>query len=227
MQADLTVIGSSTVTRTGAGVERAVRAFRDGTIVQAAFIQALIAEGLGYTSFEGAFSTPAAGGGAAAIIDIDRPNVTVGIPSGHSIMPFRVHGQGLTPLIATDADESEILLGVHVGTKIIVAAATEVKPRSLKTGLQQGSVIDFQITHSSDISTAPTVDMELARAIVVGDMNGTPANALWGYLDLLYEPTYVPIIKGPGTLLLYRGGTVATTGFTQVYWVEFRTEWFD
>lgn len=227
MEAELRVIGSSTPTRTASGVERAVRAFRDGTIVQAAFIQALIVEGLGYTSFEGAFSTPAAGGGAATIIDIDRPNVTCGIPGGHSIMPFRIHGQGLTPLIATDADESEILFGVHVGTKITVVAATEVKPRSLKTGLQQGSVCDFQITHSSDIATAPAVDMELARAIVVGDMNGTPANALWGYLDLLYEPTHIPIIEGPSTLLVYRGGTVATTGFTQVYWVEFPTKWFD
>jgi hypothetical protein len=223
--AEIRVTGAQTssVTRTSEGVERLVRALRDGTLVTAQWIDALILEGLGFVSFEGAFSTPAVGGGAAAIIDIDRPNVTVGIPDGTTILPFRVHGQGLTPLLATDADESEILFGVHVGTKITVVAATEVKPRSLKTGLQQGSVCDFQITHTTNISTAPTVDIELARAIVVGDLNGTPANALWGHLECLYEPKHIPYIKGPSTLLVYRGGTVATTGFTQVYWIELPT----
>ena len=67
--------------------------------------------------------------------------------------------------------------------------------------------------------------MELARSIVVGDLNGTPANALWGKLACLYEPKYVPTIKGPATLLVYRGGTVATTGYTQVYWIEFPSSW--
>ena len=218
---------TSSVVRVSEGGEIRPRWFRDGTLTTAQWIQALINEGRGYTSFEGAFSTPAAGGGAATIIDIDRPNVTVGVPDGTTILPFRIHGQALTPLLATDADESEILIGVHVGTKITVANATEVKPRSLKTGLQQGSVCDFQITHSSDIATAPTVDMELARAIVVGDLNGAPANALWGYLDLLYEPKYISHIKGPSTLLVYRGGTVATTGFTQVYWIEVPSLWLD
>lgn len=229
--ADADIIGkarqTSSVVRVGEGVDIRPRWFRDGTLTTAQWIQALINEGLGYMSFEGAFSTPAVGGGVAAIVDIDRPNVTVGVPDGTTILPFRIHGQALTPLLATDADEAEILIGIHVGTKITVAAATEVNPRSLKTGLQQGSVCDFQITHSSDITTAPTVDMELARAIVVGDMNGAPANALWGYLDLLYEPKYITPIKGPGTLLIYRGGTVATTGFTQVYWVEFPSSWLD
>ena len=211
---------TSTVSRTSEGTERYVKLLRDGTLTTAAWIQCLILEGVGYAAFEGAFSTPAVGGGAAAIIDIDRPNFTLGVPDGTTILPFRIHGQGLTPLLATDADESEILFGVHVGTKITVAAATSLTPRNLATGLAQGSVCDAQKTHSTNIATAPTVDMELDRAIVVGDLNGTPANALWGRLDLLYEPKYVPLIKGPSTLLVYRGGTVATTGFTQVFWIE-------
>ncbi len=226
---DYDIIGTakqtSNVSRVSEGSPIRPRWWRDGTLTTGAWIQALINEGLGYTFPEGAFSTPAVGGGAAAIIDIDRPNVTLGVPDGTTILPFRIHGQALTPLLATDADESEILVGVHVGTKITVAAATSKTPRNLKTGLAQGSVCDAQITHSTNIATAPTVDIELARAIVVGDMNGTPANALWGYLDLLYEPRYVTPIKGPGTLLVYRGGTVATTGFTQVYWIEFPSSW--
>ena len=225
MDAELKVWGanSDSVDWAAEGVLKKVRAFRDGTISTAAWIQAMIVEGLGYGSFEGAFSTPAAGGGAAAIIDIDRPRVTVGVPDGTTMIPYRIHGQAQLPLIVTDSDESEILFGVHVGTKIAVVAATEVKPRNLKTGVQSGSALDFQITHTTNIATAPTVDIELARKVAVGDVQGTAANANWGILDLLYEPRYVEFIKGPGTLLVYRGGTVATTGFTQVRWIEIKT----
>ncbi len=228
MDAELRIKAQQTeVTRTSEGAERYAKGLRDGTLTMAAWIQCLILEGRGYSVFEGAFSTPAVGGGVAAIIDIDRPNLTLGVPDGTTIIPFRIHGQGLTPPIAADADECEILFGVHVGTKITVAAATPVTPRNLKTGLAQGSVCDAQITHSTNIATAPTVDMELARAIVTGDYQGTPANALWGILDLLYEPKYVPLIKGPSTLLIYRGGTVATPGFTQVYYIEGPSTWFN
>ncbi|KKM71737.1 hypothetical protein LCGC14_1427640 [marine sediment metagenome] len=128
---DYDIIGTakqtSNVSRVSEGAPIRPRWWRDGTLTTGAWIQALINEGLGYMSFEGAFSTPAVGGGVAAIIDIDRPNVSLGIPDGTSILPFRIDGQALTPLLATDADESEILFGVHVGTKIVVVSASEVK----------------------------------------------------------------------------------------------------
>jgi hypothetical protein len=57
----------------------------------------------------------------------------------------------------------------------------------------------------------------------MGDMNGTPANALWGKLDLVYEPETPPMIVGPASLIVYWGGTVATIGFGQIEWLEFDT----
>jgi len=65
--------------------------------------------------------------------------------------------------------------------------------------------------------------MELARTVLTGDVQGTAANALWGKLDLLYEPLTSPIITGPAMLLVYWGGTVATTGFAQIEWIEYTT----
>ena len=217
---------TSSVQHVSEGADVYLKMLRDGSMATTDAIQALIYEGLGYMTFEGVLSTPAAGGGVAAVVDADRPNLTLGIPDGYTMLLFRLHGQALTPLLATDADESEMVLGVHVGTKITVAAATALTPRNLKTGLGSGSQIDAQKTHSTNIATSPTLEMELAHAIAVGDMNGIPANALWGYLDLLYEPRYVIPIKGPSTVIFYRGGTVATTGFTQAFWIEAPSTYF-
>ena len=213
-------IAQSSATRGGEGDKKFIRLLRDGSISTASFLQSMILEGKGYMTFEGVLSTPAVGGGVAAVVDADRPNLTLGVPDGTSIFLFRVTGQALTPLLATDADESEMVLGVHVGTKITVAAATALVPRNLRTGLGQGSVIDAEKTHSTNIATSPTLELELAHAIAVGDMNGTPANALWGFLEMNYEPAVVPVVKGPSTVIFYRGGTVATTGFTQAFWIE-------
>ena len=219
-------VQQTSVQHVSEGAEAYLRMLRDGSISMVDFIQASIFEGLGYMTFEGAFSTPAAGGGAAAVIDADRPNLTLGIPDGTTILPFRIACQALTPLLATDADEAEILVGVHVGTKITVAGATALYPRSLKTGAAAGSLCDAQKTHTTNIATSPTLEIELARAIAVGDMNGTPANALWGHLDLLYEPKHVVPVKGPSTLILYHGGTVATTAFSQFFWIEAPSTYF-
>ncbi len=214
---------TTSVSRDSEGADVYIKALRDGTLTMAGFIQALILEGRGFQALEGAFSTPAAGGGAAAVIDADRPNFTLGVPSGTTIMPFRIHVQCHTPLLATDADESEIVIGVFVGTKITVAAATAVTKYNLKTDSGITSACDAEKTHSTNIATSPTMEMELAHAVVVGDMNGTPANALWGQLECLYEPLAVPVLVGPCTLLVYHGGTVATTGYTQCCWVELPT----
>ncbi len=218
---------TTAVSRVSEGADVYIKALRDGTISVGGWIQALILEGKGFQAIEGAFSTPAAGGGVAAVIDADRPNLTIGVPSGTTILPFRVHSQALTPLLATDADESEILLGVFKGTKITVAAATAVTAYNLNTGSSFVTACDCEKTHSTNIASSPTLEIELARAICVGDMNGTPANALWGVLDLLYEPLAVPVLKGPCTLILYHGGTVATTAFSQACWIELPSTCFD
>ncbi len=67
--------------------------------------------------------------------------------------------------------------------------------------------------------TSPTLGMELAHASTKADL-ATAAAQIWTKLELLYEPITPPILVGPCAIYIYWGGTVATTGFAQIEWIE-------
>lgn len=210
---------TTTVSRKSESESQFARMLRDGTLSMTNFIQAMILEGKGYQALEGAFSTPATGGGTTAVIDQDRPNFSLGVPDGKAILPFRIHVVAQMPLLATDSDESEILIAVDKGTKISVAAATAVTIYNLRSDQPYASTCDAEKTHSTNITTSPTLHMELGHAVKVGDVQ-TAVGTTWAGLELLYEPLAVPVLVGPCTLFVYHGGTVATTGFTVCQWIE-------
>lgn len=197
------------------------RALRDGTLAGVDWKVIKIMEGRGYHVTIGALSTPIVGGGAVTIVDLDRPEGIISIPEGTAIMPIRISVQCQTPLLAADADESEILIAADrlaactIGTTQTTEVAFNMRtdnPRTTQCSCYSAATADV---------TDPTLGIELARAVITGDMNGTPANALWGILNLLYEPVAPPILMGPAGLYIYWGGTVATSGFAQVEWLEF------
>jgi len=184
--------------------------------------QIAILEGRGFHVDVGAFSTPIVGGGNGTVLDQDQPEAGISVPTGTTIIPIRVHVQCQTPLLATDADESEILIAWDQAAAI--DAGTSTTETALK--MHDGSSVTSRCTCYSAFTgncTNPTLSVELARAVVTGDMNGTPANALWGKLDLLYAPEAVPLIVGPASLIVYWGGTVGTSGFAQIEWLEYYT----
>jgi len=184
--------------------------------------QKAVLQGRGFHVDVGAFSTPIVGGGNGTVIDQDQPECGISVPSGTTIIPIRVHVQTLTPLLATDADESEILLAWDQVAAI--DAGTSTAETALK--MHYGSSVDTRCTCYSAFTgncTNPTLSVELARSIVVGDVNGTAANALWTKNELLYIANPAPIIVGPASLIIYWGGTVATSGFAQVEWLEYYT----
>jgi hypothetical protein len=168
----------------------------------------------------GAFSTPIVGGGNGTIIDQDQPEAFISVPSGTTIFLNRVAVQCQTPLLATDADEAEILVAVDraAATTIGTAQTTETA-LNMRTDNKRSSNCSCYSAATANI-TNPTLGIELARKVITGDINGTPANALWGELDLVYEPKVKPIIVGPAAVYVYWGGTVATSGFAQIQWVE-------
>lgn len=181
-----------------------------------------ILEGRGYHMDIGAFSTPIVGGGNGTVIDQDQPEGAISIPEGTTIIPIRVSVQCQTPLLAADSDESEILIAWDQTAAI--DGGTSTSETALK--LHDGSAITSNCTCYSAYTancTNPTLSVELARSVKTGDMQGTPANALWGDLRLDYEPENPPIIVGPASLIVYFGGTVATSGFGQIEWLEFAT----
>lgn len=198
---------------------------RSGEMYTYDWKQRRVAEGRGFAVNVGAFSTPITGGGAGTIIDLDQPECVINVESGKVVVPVRFHVQCHTPLLATDADESEILIAVDRTAKWAVDGTY-----TAETALNMRT--DNPRTYSGTVGSAFTADMtattgadavlgvELARAVVTGDINGSAANALWGKLELVYEPTTSPMIVGPAAIYVYWGGTVATPGFAQLAFIE-------
>lgn len=185
-----------------------------GAALKADWRQAFIARGFGWHADSGAFSTPGAGGGAAAVIDQDRPNMLISVTAGYTLVPLRIHVTTQTPLIAADSDESEILIAADIAAAAagIGSATTAVTPVNMRTNVATGCSATVYKTLSANI-TNPTLGLELGHAVTIGDVQGTAANALWGNLSLLYEPMNPPLLVGPCAIYVYHGGTVATTGF--------------
>jgi len=184
--------------------------------------QRAIKDGRGFHVSVGAFSTPIVGGGAGTTIETTEPEFMISVPSGTTIMPMRISVQCQTPLLATDADESEILITWGLGVAWdTTGTSTEEVIYNLKYGHGRTSLCSAESAFTGDITLESVNEIELARAVITGDMNGTPANALWGKLDLLYTPDPMPMITGPAMLTGFWGGTVATSGFAQIQWLEF------
>lgn len=179
---------------------------------------ALIARGFGWHFTVGSFSTPITGGGNGTVLDSDQPEVAIGVPSGFTLVPLRVQVTCHTPLIAADADESEILV-VADRTQLAdttAASGTVETPLNMRSDRIGGCPFPVLSAVTVNLSPDPVKSMELAHQVITGDVQGTAANALWGSLTLNYEPLHAPFIVGPAGFYVYWGGTVATTGFAAV-----------
>ena len=176
--------------------------------------------GQGYHVDVGAFSTPIQGGGAGTVILIDEPEGIISCPTGSSIIPIRIHVVCQVPIIAADSDESEILIAVDKTAAVAGSGtATAETPINMNTGSSNTSLCTCK-SATTGAYTDPTLGLELGHAVKVADIGGAAASQAWGELTLLYEPLTPPILHGPCAIYIYWGGTVATTGFAQIEWIE-------
>lgn len=196
--------------------EEQVRAIL-GSALTADWRQALIARGFGWHVDVGAFSTPVTGGGAGTVFDQDQPEFGLSVASNYTLIPLRFHVACQTPLIALDSDESEILIAVdRVAAWAGDGTVTSETPINMRTNTSTNASGLTCFSAATGNITNPTLGMELAHAVRVGDVQGTAANALWGELSLVYEPQNPPFVVGPACVYGYWGGTVATTGFANL-----------
>jgi len=187
-----------------------------------------IAGGRGFHVTVGAFSTPITGGGDGTVIETTEPEFIVSVPSLTTLIPIRVSVQCQVPIIAADSNESEILLTWGLGVAWdATGTSTEETIYNMKYGHTATSLCSCESAFTADITLEPVNEIELARAVLVADIGGTAASQAWGKLDLLYEPLSPPFITGPAMLAGFWGGTVATTGFAQIEWLEFPTSYFN
>lgn len=190
----------------------------------------MIARGFGRIVTVGAFSTGIVGGGNGTVLDLDQPELAIGVPAGYAIRPLRATCQVQVGLVAADNDENEILLAVDPwGLWTGDGTFTSESPLNMRTDLKAGSACRVGSAFTADMTTTPSggaaadpvLDIELDRVVETFDVFSTGTSVLMKQLRLHYEPVRPPLIIGPATLLLYFGGTVATVGgFAQVAWLE-------
>ncbi len=202
-------------------------ATRDGAQVGLTSLEAMVAAGYGFHATVGAFSTPIVGGGAGTVLDLDQPEFLLSVPSGTAIKIIRAHIQLQTPLLATDADESEAILVVD-RTAAWAADGTSTAETlfNMRTDNPVSSTCTaasaFTADMTSTLAADPVLGIELARSVITGDVNGTPGfAALLTKHELLYEPKVPLIVVGPAMVLGYWGGTVATSGYGQIQFIEY------
>ena len=193
-------------------------------------IEELIAAGYGRHMTVGGFSTGIAGGGVAAIIDIDQPRWIVSVPAGYAIRPILVDMIAQPGVTTADSDETEVLLAVDsLAFWRVAAASTDETPTNMRTDLAQGSICRCASAFTANIalvtaegaSAVPTLDMELGRNLEMTDFNATATSITFHAVRLLYEPENPPYLVGPCSLLGYFGGTIANVGgYAIVEWVE-------
>ena len=201
-------------------------ASRAGELYTYDWKQRRIAEGYGYIVTVGAFSTPIVGGGNGTIIDLDQPECIINVEDGKVLVPLRFHVQTQQPLLATDSDETEILIAVDRTAKWVVDGTYTAEtafnlrtdnPNSFTGTVGSAFTADMLATTGADA----VLGIELARSVNVGDVNGTPGFAAFNTKhELLYEPINPPMIVGPAAIYVYWGGTVATSGFAQLAFLE-------
>lgn len=191
------------------------------------WVQSAIRDGRGFVVNIGAFSSPITGGGAGTVIDLDQPEGCISIPTGTTILPIFSKIQCHVPLLATDADESEIVLAADIASANAGdGTATAETAINLRTRHGVASLCTCKSAFTAD-TTDPVLGLEIDRSVITGDVQGTAATALWTSLLLDYAPKAgFYQIDGPAALYVYWGGTVATTGFGQVGWLEFPTSYF-
>jgi hypothetical protein len=190
------------------------------------WIQASKLQGYGFGANVGALSTPVVGGGDGTVVDLDQPEFGMIIPDKYTIVVTRLAIQLLIPLLATDADECEALAFVDTTAATVTAAldgtwANTITPKNLRLAASnlRASQCTVKSVCSAD-TTDPTESYDLDHLQITGDVQGTPANALWTKGLMLYEPKNPDFIVGPASLFAYWGGTVATYGFMQIEWLE-------
>ncbi len=193
-------------------------------VLHADWRQALVARGYGWHVDVGAFSTPIVGGGAGTVIDLDRPEFGLSVPTGYCLIPLRFHAEAKPGVQTTDAHETEIVFAVdRVAAWVGDGTVTAETPLNMRTNVATGCPVSAFSAATADI-TDPVLGYELGHSIQAqhfGDATGTEmAN-----IRLLYEPLTSPFLLGPCAVYGYWGGDIAAAGFASLDFIVVPSIW--
>lgn len=215
------------VPRKADGVRVPIRAFRDGSLVNVDWKQALVGEGIVHKVTIGSLTTPIrGGGGAGTIVDIDKPDVGLNVPAGKTIIPLKIDLQMLVTAMTTDADEAEAFFAVQRNDTVVpVTTFVTETPYNALTSLADTSGINFYSGMQSDVVMTtsgidPSPTFDLARMFINYETI-TEVGVKSNRFDLTYRADPGDILEGPACLLGYWGGTRQAWAFVTLMWAEF------
>ncbi|MBM3946507.1 MAG: hypothetical protein FJ315_03785 [SAR202 cluster bacterium] len=185
-------------------------------------IQRLIAQGYGWGVTVGSFSTGIVGGGAGTALDLDQPELAIGVGARSVLVPIYFEAVVQGGISTADSDETEALFAVDsLGLWTGDGTFTSENPSNMNSKYDKGAPVRVGSAFTADMTTTPrnggaaadpVLDMELAGIVETADQAGTAANVAYRTIRLVYEPLHPEAITGPASLFGYWGGTIATVG---------------
>ncbi|KKM72131.1 hypothetical protein LCGC14_1423580 [marine sediment metagenome] len=223
--ADVRILANQVTPRVVAeGVPHDVRGTRDGIMFTANWKEALLMEGRVFQMTVGSLAaggdiSPITGGGNGTVINQDRPEFIVSVPSGTALIPLEVV-VSVNGDVDADTEVIDIILTADTAAASATpgTATTETPVNMITSGGVAAAGSYFSAVNTADI-TDPTVSMILdSETLTLAAVSA--AGALTYQLKMHYEPEVPPILIGPAALYGYWGGTAAATGVASVIWAE-------
>jgi hypothetical protein len=171
--------------------------------------------------------TEVVGGGAGTVLDLDQPEIVIGVDEGSILIPVEFE-VGLRSDLDADADQAAVLLTADrsqaVPTSVTAATHGAVTPVNQLDGGPAFAGRAF-VGVTGDI-TDPAPDEILAyKTWVIRDQGAAAAAVL---TDLNYGKQFETplLLRGPCGIYGYWGGTVAVNGIAQVLFAAVPSAWF-
>ncbi len=170
--------------------------------------------------------TQVTGGGNGTILDLEQPEIVVGVDGGYYLIPIEID-------VSTQSDTDTNLDYMRI---VAIIDRTTAVPTSLTGTIETpANLLDggdafpgrAYSAVTADIAD-PTMDELIAfrqRSTHLMDATGTYTTIAKAHLR--YEPKVPSIAKGPCGLYIYWGGAVATTGLASVVVAAVPASWIE
>lgn len=218
----------------GSGAEETARMSKLGQLFTADWKQRLLLAGKVWKTHIGAITagnaiTQITGGGAGTVMDMEQPEIILGVSAGYFLIPLEVDVMVTSDVDAPD-DFMEILVFIDRTQSPVYVAGTVNTPINCLDGAGSFPGVCYTAV-TTDMADPVLSELLMYRryettAVV---MHGTSANeedAINSVLSLHYEPAVPSIVAGPCSLVVLFDGTVATTGIATVTWAAVPSAWF-
>ena len=169
--------------------------------------------------------TEITGGGAGTTIDLDLPEIAIGVGAGYYLIPVSII-VGCRVDMDANAEQGAILAAIDRTLAVPVPTASTVEtPLNLLDGGGSFPGVAYSAIITTPIAD-PTNEELLDYVTIIGSDNGTAGNLVSNQLRMCYEPAVPSLVAGPCGLYVYWGGTAAVTGIAAVIVGAVPTSWF-